>query len=103
MDETAMEAVAHTANTADGDIVMNDVSAAPVADTEKKEVKLDELFDDIDSDEEFPGSRPQDTPSSSSQGASPAPYAVSVVLQPRGSSNRIAVRPGHSQLLIRRS
>ena len=58
----------------DGDVVMDDVPTEPVADTEKKEIKLDELFDDIDSDEEFPNSRPQATPSSSSGAPSPQAY-----------------------------
>ncbi|TDZ53322.1 DNA primase small subunit [Colletotrichum trifolii] len=52
----------------DGDVAMAEADAPAVAapEEEKKEVKLDDLFADVDSDEEFPSSRPHDTPSSRS-------------------------------------
>lgn len=40
--------------------------------TKKSEVKLEDLFADVDSDEEFPNSRPQATPQSSSPDAAPS-------------------------------
>lgn len=54
------------ATTADGDVDMNEAEAeaeaeAPSAgqtEEKKKEVKLDELFADVDSDDEFPSSAP---------------------------------------------
>lgn len=46
---------------ADGDVAMGEAEAADV----KKEVKLDELFADVDSDDEFPSSAPKQEPVSS--------------------------------------
>ena len=40
--------------------------------TKKSEVKLEDLFADVDSDDEFPSSRPQATPQSSSPGVAPS-------------------------------
>jgi len=56
----------------DGDVVMDEGATEPV-EAPKKEVKLDELFADVDSDDEFPSSRPQDTPTSSSPDTPPSP------------------------------
>ncbi|KAF6805352.1 eukaryotic and archaeal DNA primase small subunit [Colletotrichum sojae] len=53
------------------DVAMAEADAPTVAAVEEKkkeEIKLEELFDDIDSDDEFPSSKPQDTPASSSPG-----------------------------------
>lgn len=36
------------------DITIADVNAMTISDEPKKEVKLDELFEDVDSDEDFP-------------------------------------------------
>ncbi len=44
---------------------MEDAVAAPMAEESKKDVKLEDLFADEDSDDEFPSSRPQDEPTSS--------------------------------------
>lgn len=60
----------------DGDVPMEEAGQSPVANGEhspKKDVKLDELFADVDSDDEFPSSRPQDEPSSSSPSAPSSP------------------------------
>lgn len=54
----------------DGDVAMADDAAtaeAPSTTVEvKKEVKLDDLFADVDSDDEFPSSRPNEAPPPSS-------------------------------------
>lgn len=59
----------------DGDVEM-DAGETPAADAvpPKKEVKLEDLFADVDSDEEFPSSAPvkHEDPSSSSPTSSPA-------------------------------
>lgn len=62
----------------DVDIAMAEVEPAaeeaPVASGDKKEVKLEDLFADVDSDDEFPSSKePQLTPESSSPSAPPSP------------------------------
>jgi DNA primase small subunit len=54
------------------DITMADTEA-PTAPEVKKEVNLDDLFADVESDDEFPSSRGQDTPVSSSPEAPPSP------------------------------
>ncbi|OTB01973.1 hypothetical protein M426DRAFT_323058 [Hypoxylon sp. CI-4A] len=53
--------------TADNDITMAETNALPIDSKEedKKDVKLEDLFDDVDSDDEFPSSRPVDKFSSS--------------------------------------
>lgn len=67
MDE-ATDNVASQAS--DGDVAMTDAATAeevPVTDAnDKKEVKLEELFADVDSDDEFPSSRPNETQAPSS-------------------------------------
>lgn len=66
---------------ADGDVAMAEADAPAVAAPEaaapeasapepsateqKKDIKLEDLFDDADSDDEFPSSKPQETPESS--------------------------------------
>ena len=52
----------------ENDITMAEPETLPANDTdgdangqEKKDVKLEDLFADVDSDEEFPSSRPQDS------------------------------------------
>jgi DNA primase small subunit len=54
----------------DADVAMADTTEDGTAKTDapdaKKDVKLEDLFDDVDSDEEFPSSRPVDTPAPSS-------------------------------------
>lgn len=66
----------------DADIDMNEVEAPSAGQTEpsKKEVKLDELFADDDSDDEFPSSAPvkREAVSSPARAASPS-YALFVV------------------------
>ncbi len=59
----------------DGDVAMEDAGDAAALPVKKevKEVKLDELFVDVDSDEEFPSSRPKDEPTSSSPEAPSSP------------------------------
>lgn len=65
----------------DGDVAMAEADAPAVAAPEaaapevsspeasapeqKKDIKLEDLFDDADSDDEFPSSKPQETPESS--------------------------------------
>ena len=58
----------------DGDVAM-DEAEAPQASGDKKDVKLDELFADMDSDDEFPSSREprSDLPASSSPESPPSP------------------------------
>jgi DNA primase small subunit len=51
------------------DVAMEDVPAAAAAETNK--VKLEELFDDVDSDPEFPSSAP--APTSQEDASQPAP------------------------------
>ncbi|KAI1080995.1 prim-pol domain-containing protein [Whalleya microplaca] len=67
---------------ADDDITMAETDALPAAakEEEKKEVKLEDLFADVDSDDEFPSSRPgEDKFTSSPQApASPIDGAVSL-------------------------
>lgn len=56
-----------TSQATEDDVAMAEADAPATAPPEeKKEVKLEELFADADSDDEFPSSRPQDTPTSSS-------------------------------------
>ncbi len=57
----------------DGDAAMEDAVAAPMAEESKKDVKLEDLFADEDSDDEFPSSRPQDEPTSSAPEGAPSP------------------------------
>ncbi|OBR16134.1 DNA primase [Colletotrichum higginsianum IMI 349063] len=52
----------------DGDVAMAEIDAPAPATEDKRDVKLEDLFIDGDSDDEFPSSKPQDTPSSSSPG-----------------------------------
>lgn len=52
----------------DGDVAMAEIDAPVPATEDKRDVKLEDLFIDGDSDDEFPSSKPQDTPSSSSPG-----------------------------------
>lgn len=59
--------------------------------TKKSEVKLEDLFADVDSDEEFPSSRPQATPQSSSPDAAPSSppmFAGPLPLLPLGPATR---------------
>ena len=57
-----------TSEAANGDVDMN--GSEEPAPQVKKEVKLEDLFADVDSDEEFPSSAPvKDAPSSSPQRA----------------------------------
>ncbi len=65
----------------DGDVAMDDADAAPAAVSKPEPsggVKLEDLFADDESDDEFPSSRPQDTPASSSadEASSPPPCAA---------------------------
>ncbi|KAI5863900.1 prim-pol domain-containing protein [Durotheca rogersii] len=64
------------------DIVMTeiDVALAAASEENKDEVKLEDLFADVDSDDEFPSSRPrgQDNLTSSSPQAAASPIGVSV-------------------------
>ncbi|KAI0845035.1 prim-pol domain-containing protein [Daldinia vernicosa] len=66
----------------DDDITMAEANAlpVPVKEEDKKDVKLDELFADVDSDDEFPSSRPAENKFSSSPEAptSPIDRTVSV-------------------------
>ncbi|KAI8964216.1 prim-pol domain-containing protein [Daldinia sp. FL1419] len=59
----------------DNDITMAETNAlpGPIKDEEKKDAKLEELFADVDSDEEFPSSRPGKTEFSSSPAAPASP------------------------------
>jgi DNA primase small subunit len=50
--------------------------SAPVAAVEKQEVKLEDLFADVESDEEFPSSNAQDIKMSSSPEAPASPMSV---------------------------
>lgn len=54
------------------DVAMEDVPAAATAETSK--VKLEEIFDDVDSDPEFPSSAP--APTSQEDASQPAPMYV---------------------------
>ncbi len=61
----------------DGDVAMEDAGDAVTLPIKKevKEVKLDDLFADADSDEEFPSSRPkEELVSSSPEAPSSPPY-----------------------------
>lgn len=60
----------------DGDVAMEEAEAPAPAAEEKSEVKLDDLFADADSDDEFPSSRLQDAPSSSPDGVLTPPSAT---------------------------
>ncbi|KAL2752166.1 hypothetical protein ACRALDRAFT_2044972 [Sodiomyces alcalophilus JCM 7366] len=71
--------------TADGDVAMADVAEEPTASEEptaatssKKDVKLEDLFADVDSDEEFPSTRPVDVPPASSPPATSPPFPTDV-------------------------
>lgn len=58
----------------DGDITMAEVNPLQPNDEAKKDVKLEDLFADVDSDDEFPGERPtqsQPLPTSSPNPSSP--------------------------------
>lgn len=58
----------------DGDITMAEVNPLPPAEEEKKDVKLEDLFADVNSDEEFPSQKPtqsQPSPTSSPPASSP--------------------------------
>lgn len=57
----------------DVDMTMAEVGGAPAVEEPKKEVKLDDLFADVDSDEEFPSSRPTQTQPTSSPGPQSSP------------------------------
>ncbi|KAI2635748.1 prim-pol domain-containing protein [Hypomontagnella submonticulosa] len=65
------------------DIAMADAKALPTDTNEevKKEVKLDELFADVDSDDEFPSSRPGEAKFSSSPGAPASPMDGAVAMK----------------------
>ncbi len=57
--------------------------AEPKDQGSKKEVKLDELFADVDSDDEFPSARGQDDAASSSPEAPSSPVYVATDIWPR--------------------
>lgn len=59
----------------DNDITMaeTDALSVPVKEEDQKDVKLDELFADVDSDDEFPSSRPGENKFSSSPEAPASP------------------------------
>jgi DNA primase small subunit len=65
----------------DEDITMAEPNALPSASDgangeEKKEVKLEDLFADVESDDEFPSSRPQENKLSSSPEFPSSPMSV---------------------------
>ncbi|KAI1102155.1 prim-pol domain-containing protein [Jackrogersella minutella] len=67
----------------DGDIAMAETNAVPVATKveDTKDVKLEELFADVDSDEEFPSSRPGVDKFSSSPAAAASPFEGAVAMK----------------------
>lgn len=75
MEDAAIPSQVAEATNGDGDVDMDenpkqeDGESALAA---KKEVKLEELFADVDSDEEFPSSAPAPQPTSSPPSAAPA-------------------------------
>lgn len=61
----------------DGDITMAEMNPLQPGDEAKKDVKLEDLFADVDSDDEFPSEKPtqsQPLPTSSPNPSSPVPH-----------------------------
>lgn len=77
-DSTLAGDASHTAPSQPEDVPMSDAVDAPAAaDPEKEKVDLEALFDDEDSDQEFPSSAPQiKAEEESSQPSQPAPMCA---------------------------
>jgi DNA primase small subunit len=91
--EASQDASEHEEDDQDHDMAMIETigeaaatveKSAPAVDVEKQEVKLEDLFADVESDEEFPSSNAQDVKMSSSPEAPASPMSVpnSVLLSP---------------------
>ncbi|KAI0114236.1 prim-pol domain-containing protein [Hypoxylon sp. NC0597] len=68
---------------AGNDITMAETNALPVVikEEDKKDVKLEDLFADVDSDDEFPSSRPAEDKFSSSPAAPASPFNGAVAMK----------------------
>lgn len=75
MDQDALSNTEPQPDETNGDITRADVNPMPLSDGAKNEVKLEDLFVDVDSDDEFPSTgkatQSQTSPSSSAGPASP--------------------------------
>lgn len=74
MEQDAAFKVESQPDETDGDITMGEVNPLQSAEDAKKDVKLEDLFADVDSDDEFPSEKPsqsQALPTSSAAPSSP--------------------------------
>lgn len=71
----------------DGDITMADVNPMPASEQEKKEIKLEDLFADVDSDEEFPSTERTIQSETSPGPGSSAEQVYEIVQLPMGARN----------------
>lgn len=86
---------------ADGDVAMADVTdeattieESTAVTNSKKDVKLEDLFADVDSDEEFPSTRPSDVPPTSSPPATTPPFPTYVEIYPGSKTYSLADMAG---------